>query len=138
MANQKPTTFTAAADSQVTLDTEWYSARLGGGAPAGNYRATLRQIKSRFQSEGLAYRQEVSITPAANSFDIPSGRVLEGIVLIGSASAAFNIGTTDGGSELASGTIAADGHTISMLWRYFSSTTAIYISGTFTAIFLIR
>lgn len=138
MANQKPTTFTAAADNQITLDTEWYSARLGGGSPAGNYRGTLRQIKTRFESEGLAYRADVNITPASNSYRIPAGKMLEGIVLVGSAAAAFTIGTTDGGSELASGNIAASGNTTSMLWRYFTSATDIYISGTFTAIFLIR
>lgn len=138
MANQKPTTFTAAADNQVTLDTEWYSARLGGGSPAGNYRGTLRQIKARFESEGLAYRYEVSISPGNNAYEIQAGRMLEGVVLVGSPTAPFDIGTTDGGSEIASGSIDAFGHTTSMLWRYFSSTTTVYISGSFTAIFLIR
>lgn len=137
MANQKPINFDALTAGQVTLDTEWYTQRPAGGEPDGNYKGTLRQILARFEAEGLGYRRTVSVSGSA-TFSVPAERMLQAVVLKSASNTSFSIGTTAGGTQIASGNITGGTPSTQVLWRYYTSATTIHFTGTFTAEIFIR
>lgn len=137
MANKQPRLFDVLSDTQVKLATEFYTQRPGGADPDGNYKGTLEQIKARFQSEGLAYREQLNVS-SAGTFEVPAGKMVEAITLLSGTNQSFDIGTTAAGSEIASGNITANTPTTRVLWLYYDSATTIHFTGTFTAIIFIR
>jgi len=57
MADKRPIDFTPLTSGQVTLDTQFYTQRPGGGLSDGNYRGMLSQILELFKSNGLVLIQ---------------------------------------------------------------------------------
>lgn len=113
MADKKPINFDALTDGQVTLDTEWYSQRPGGGEADGNYKATLRQIKERFEAEGLTLGgvsvSSITINPnlfGASNNELPTALAVKSYVDNNAGGGAFS--TSLNVTSNTDGTLAAD------------------------------
>ena len=120
--------------SDLYSDTRLPLQYLGGGeSPAASQVAlstllTFLEANLAFPS-GPVTISSATITGASNSMAIPAGRILSKVVVVSAGHDDFQLGTTDGGSELVEDGQSSTAGEVYVLERYFVSSGTIYFTG---------
>lgn len=107
--------------------------KIAGQTPGNGDAATPFQIEMatvlQFIEDNIELKQTAMVTTGAPSVAVAAGRLVEKIVVIGSGSGTFKLGTTSGGTEILDGESYSTTPAVFAFDQYFASAGALHFSG---------